>query len=438
MSQSSRSESTASNLGSASESERADTSFLGRLGIQPSLAWGFFGLMLFMGGVGVESGFLPPYLATTGISEREVALVITLYGVAVAVAAWLSGALSDLWGPRTVMLAGLAAWTIFEVAFLTLGVTSGRFSLVALTYGLRGLGFPLFAYGFLVWISVATPVKRLATAAGWFWFAFTAGYPTLGSFFASYAVTWVGPLPTMWWSLGLTTLGGLIALLGVSEPVGRRRLAPPGENPVKTVLTSVTIAWRNPKVGIGGIVRAINTTSMFGFLVYLPTFFTVDVGFTMPQWLRLLSVMFLSNVIWNLLFGIIGDKFGWRKTVAAFGGVGCAITVLCLYYTPRTFGANYPLCLLAGALYGATLAGYVPLSALMPTLAPKNKGAAMSILNVGAGASAWLGPGIVAVFLPMLGVIGVCWIFSVLHLVSAAMTLALTLPSDQTTGTAQG
>jgi MFS family permease len=242
----------------------------------------------------------------------------------------------------------------------------------------------------------------------------------------------------MWWSLGLTTLGGLVALLGVSEPVGRRRLAPPGENPVKTVLTSVTIAWRNPKVGIGGIVRAINTTSMFGFLVYLPTFFTVDVGFTMPQWLRLLSVMFLSNVIWNLLFGIMGDKFGWRKTVAAFGGVGCAITVLCLYYTPRTFGANYPLCLLAGALYGATLAGYVPLSALMPTLAPKNKGAAMSILNVGAGASAWLGPGIVAVFLPMLGVIGVCWIFSVLHLVSAAMTLALTLPSDQTTGTAQG
>jgi MFS family permease len=103
---------------------------------------------------------------------------------------------------------------------------------------------------------------------------------------------------------------------------------------------------------------------------------------------------------------------------------------LLLYYTPRAFGANYLLSVVAGALYGATLAGYVPLSALMPSLAPKRKGAAMSLLNLGAGASAWLGPGIVALLFPLVGVAGVMWAYAVLYVISAGLTLLLTLPSE--------
>ncbi|MBT2523472.1 hypothetical protein [Arthrobacter sp. ISL-28] len=48
-------------------------------------------------------------------------------------------------------------------------------------YGVRGFGYPLFAYGFLVWILAASPAKRLGSAVGWFYFAFTGGLPTLGS-----------------------------------------------------------------------------------------------------------------------------------------------------------------------------------------------------------------------------------------------------------------
>ncbi|MEN6607742.1 MAG: MFS transporter, partial [Bryobacteraceae bacterium] len=172
----------------------------------------------------------------------------------------------------------------------------------------------------------------------------------------------------------------------------------------------------------------INTAPQFGFLVFLPIFFTTTVGFSLTQWLRLLSSIFLSNIIWNLLFGIIGDKFGWRRTVALCGGVGSAITTLLLYYVPQVFGANYPLCILAGVCYGAALAGYVPLSALMPSLAPHHKGAAMSMLNLGAGASTWVGPAIVGIFLAPLGVAGVMWIFAVLYLISAGLTLLLRLP----------
>jgi polyol permease family len=404
---------------------------LDRLGIFPPLAWGYLGLLLFMIGDGVESGYLSPYLLERGISQPEVALVFTVYGITAAVAAWFSGALSDLWGPRRVMWIGLGIWAVFEVVFLATLASSNGYWPILISYAMRGFGYPLFAFGFLVWITAATPARRLGTAVGWFWFAFTGGLPTLGSLLASFTVPLIGAYQTLWISLGLVILGGLIALLGTREPTGFRRLAPEGENPVKTVLASVTIAWRMPKTAVGCVVRIINTAPQFGFLVFLPVFFTRTVGFSLTAWLRLLSAMFISNIVWNLLFGVIGDKFGWRRTVAICGGIGSAITTLLLYYTPAVLGANYTLCVIAGILYGATLAGYVPLSALMPSLAPDHRGAAMSMLNLGAGASTWVGPAIVGIFLGHLGVAGVMWIFAVLYVVSAVLAWTLRLPSEQ-------
>jgi len=411
-------------------SHPTDGSLLDRMGIFPPLAWGYLGLLIFMIGDGVESGYLSPFLLGKGISQEAVAVIFTVYGVTAAVSAWLSGALSDLWGPRRVMWAGLCIWVVFEVLFLSVLAAGGGYTTLLLSYALRGFGYPLFAFGFLVWITAASPARRLGTGVGWFWFAFTGGLPTLGSLLASFTVPLIGPFRTLWCSLGLVVAGGLVALLGNREPTGRHRLAPPGENPLKTVLSSVSIAWRVPKTAIGCVVRVINTAPQFGFLVFLPTFFTQTVGFSLAQWLRMLSAIFLSNIVWNLLFGIIGDRFGWRRTVALFGGMGSAVTTLMLYYVPHIFGANYVLCVIAGVCYGATLAGYVPLSALMPSLAPEHKGAAMSMLNLGAGASTWVGPIIAGLFLARLGVAGIMWIFAILYVISAALTLLLTLPGE--------
>ena len=141
--------------------------------------------------------------------------------------------------------------------------------------------------------------------------------------------------------------------------------------------------------------------------------------------------MFLSNIIWNLLFGFIGDRLGWRQTVAYCGGAGLRRSRRCCSTTfPHTLRPELSAASsLAAMLYGATLAGYVPLSALMPSLAPENKGAAMSLLNLGAGASNWVGPAIVCLVLKPLGVGGVMWIYAVLYLVSAVLALFLTLPA---------
>jgi polyol permease family/HAD superfamily hydrolase (TIGR01549 family) len=391
---------------------------------------GYVGLLLFMMGDGVESGYLAHFLHGEGISQEKIALLFTVYGALVAMAARYSGALSDLWGPRLVMWIGLLAWTLFQVIFLGFSLPIGNFPMMLVSYGLRGFGYPLFAYGFLVLITGATPRERLGSAVGWFWFAFSAGLPTLGSLFASLAIPHLGQYVTFWCSLAMVIAGGAVALLGLpkrAQPSGLGEL----ENRVGgSFFASVAIAWEKPKTAVGCVVRMINTAPQFGFLVFLPTFFTTSVGLSLTQWLQLLSYMFLSNMLANLLSGIVGDKLGWRHTVAYIGGMGCAITTLLLYYLPVAHRGNFWLAVLVALLYGATLAGYVPLTALMPLLAPENKGAAISMLNLGAGASALLGPAIVAAFVGPLGAEGVMWIFAGLYALSAVLALFLTLPEE--------
>jgi MFS family permease len=231
-------------------------------------------------------------------------------------------------------------------------------------------------------------------------------------------------------SVVLVFIGGLIAMIGIREQEGRKPLAKGGQNALLVLFSSLSIAWTNPKVGLGGIVAAITTTSEFGFLVCLPIFFIHTVGFSLQQWLQILSAMFATNVICNLIWGVIADRIGWRITITFAGACGCALTTLGLYYVPHIFGANYLLVTLAGMAYGAALAGFVPIAAIMATLAPESRGAAMSIMNLGSGMSIWLGPAIVGLFLPHFGIVAVIWVFAILYFISAIISFTLKLPHE--------
>jgi len=66
----------------------------------------------------------------------------------------------------------------------------------------------------------------------------------------------------------------------------------------------------------------------------------------------------------------------------------------------------------------------------MPSLAPENKGGAMALLNFGAGAAAFVGPGIVSLFLGPFGRQGVIYIFAGLYVVAAILTFFLRLPEE--------
>jgi len=175
-------------------------------------------------------------------------------------------------------------------------------------------------------------------------------------------------------------------------------------------------------------VRTINTASMFGFFVIMPGYFMDVIGFTLEQWLRLVTIIFVSNIAGNLISSKLGTRYGLRNTVIWMGAVGSAISTPLFFYAPHFFIGNFTIAAAFGALYGMTLGGFVPLSALMPILVPKNKAGALSILSLGAGASTWVGPAVVAIFSTSLGVAGVVWIFAGLYAVSAVLMIKLRDP----------
>nr|WP_314423055.1 MFS transporter [uncultured Erwinia sp.] len=401
---------------------------IARTGLSPRLMLGYAGVLIFMMGEGLEQGWLSPYLIEKGLTVQQSALLFSVYGFAAAIAAWFSGVLAEIYTAKRVMLAGLVLFMIGSVMFLTIGLPSNHLMTMIPTYALRGLGYPLFAYGFLVWVAYEAPRDRLGSAVGIFWFVYSGGLSVLGVLYSSIALPILGEIHTLWSALIFVLLGAMIALFlnrGKDEAEARR------EKPsLAYVLKGITIAFEKPKIGLGGIVRTINTSAAYGFVVFMPTYM-MDFGFTRTDWLHMYAALWGVNIIFNLLFGIISDGLGWRNVVMWFGCIGCAITTVLFFYMPQWLGANYLATIAIAGLFGACLAAFVPLSALMPSLAPENKGAAMSILNLGAGLSTFVGPAVVGLFIGPFGASGVIWIYTGLYLLAAVLMKFVTLPAGE-------
>ncbi|PAE07559.1 MFS transporter [Terribacillus saccharophilus] len=381
-------------------------------------------ILLFMTGDGIEQAFLSKYVVDIGFTTNQSAIMFSAYGIVLTLASWLAGVLGEVIGPRRTMLIGLVTWVVFEIGFLYLGLYLESFSMMVIMYGLRGFGYPLFAFAFIVWIAYRTEKQKLATAMGWFFFMFAGGIGFLGSYYPSILLPYIGEMATLWSSLIWIILGGIlgIALVDDKDRQGLRIQDQTSENKWAEALKGITILWESPRVAAGGLLRTINTAGWYGFVVVMPGFFTSFLNISTSQWLQLWAIQSVSNMAAGVLFGMIGDRIGWVKVVRWFGCVGAAVCSLLYYYIPAAFGANIPLLVLNAILFGAAIAAFVPLSAILPTLAPANRGAAISVLNLGAGASQFLGPVLVGVLNNYLGIVGVVWGFAILYALSFLLT----------------
>ncbi len=403
-------------------------SLLDKAGMPQPLAWGYLGILIFMMGDGVEQGWLSPYLMERGMTIQQSASLFTVYGVTIAISSWFSGVLAEGFGPKRTMLMGVILYILGTIGFVGYGMPDLNFPVMLLTYALRGFGYPLFAYSFLVWITYRSPQQKLGAAVGWFWFVFTGGLNVFGAYYSSWAIGELGYLNTLWSSIFWVLLGSFFTLVLTKDKFGGQAQEAAGSK-ARELMKGLTILKEEPKVLLGGIVRVINTTAQFAFPVFLPTYMAAH-GFSTTQWLQIWGTIFTSNILFNLIFGFVGDKMGWRNTVMWFGGVGCGISTLLFFYTPQLAPGNFWIVLIPGVLWGALLAGYVPLSALVPSLVKKDKGAAMAILNLGAGLPVFVGPAIVGIFVGVVGDEGVIWILAGLYFISALLTKFITLPDN--------
>lgn len=398
-----------------------------KMGLPKNLAWGYLGILIFMMGDGVEQGWLSPYLIERGMTIQQSATLFTAYGVTIAISSWFSGVLAEALGVKKTMWLGILFYILGTIGFVGSGLATLNYPVMLVTYAVRGFGYPLFAYSFLVWITYRTPKEKLGAAVGWFWFVFTGGLNVFGAYYSSWAIHALNYINTLWSSIFWVLVGAAFALILNRDSFQKINNQ---TSKLRELANGLIIAKKEPKVLLGGIVRVINTTAQFAFPVFLPLYFE-KYGFSTTQWLQIWGTIFTANIIFNLIFGFVGDKLGWMNTISLFGGIGCGLTTLLFYYSPQLFNGNFTLVLLCGVLWGALLAGYVPLSALVPSLVQKDKGAAMAILNLGAGLAVFAGPAIVRIFIGPVGDTGVVWILAGLYFVSAILTRFISLPKTQ-------
>ena len=279
-------------------------------GIPDSIKWGFPAVLLFMTAVGVESNFLTPHLvAGLNTSEATVSWVITGYSLTVLVASYLSGALADLFGPKRVMLAGAAVFIVFQFAFI-FAISTGNLHLVGLTYFIRGFGFPLFAFAFLVWINHLARPSKLGTAIGWFYVMFTGGLPTLGSLVAfgvipAFGGGFVGETAALYVSIALAAVGTALAWFGCRDQTGMRRLAEPAMSNSEVLMSGLQLLVSNSKVRDGFLVRMINTAPQFGMFIILPAVISDELGWGQSRWLMMTVIVYAGNILFNAVFGAL-------------------------------------------------------------------------------------------------------------------------------------
>ncbi|TDB62254.1 MFS transporter [Photorhabdus khanii] len=400
--------------------------FLGRIGMPSTLSWGYLGILAFMIGNGIEIGWLSPYLVDNGLSIQDVSTLFSIYGISVAISSWFAGVFFEAFGAKRTMLLGTIFCVVGTVGFVSLGLKEMSYPLLLIAQAIKGFGYPLFAYSFSVWIAYRSPVVKLSTAYGWFYFVFSGGMQVLATFYASWAVEELGHINTLWTTLIFIIVGAFFALV-----LNRDNIKPQSNNNtrenIKEVLKGITILKEYPKLFISCILRIINSLSQYAFPVYLPVYM-ISQGFTTTQWLSIWGTAFTSNILFNLVWGIAGDKIGYKRTIIWCGGVLTGVASLLLFFAPQFVGTNYAIVLICGICWGAGVAGYIPLDAMSANMVEKDKGAVMSVLNLGTGLSVVIGPAIVGLFINSLGASGVTCIVATLYFFGALITNFLDEP----------
>ncbi|CAK7193059.1 Alpha-ketoglutarate permease [Commensalibacter sp. Nvir] len=396
-----------------------------KLGLPRTLVWGYIGLTIFMIGDGVEQAWISIWLVDKGLSVAQASCLFTACGVTVTMAAWITGVLVQTLGPRKVMFYGVIAFVIGSFGFIGIGLRSMNLAWMILFYAIRGLGYPLFAYSFLVWINFSSPIARRSTAVGWFWFTFSLGLSVIGPWLSALALPLIGEIDLLWTGMVFVIIGALLAILFNKDKIPEEE-----KHPFNTqeLIKAITIL-KNPVISIGLIVKSINGVAQYGLATFLPLYL-ISFGYTKIEWLHMWSSVFIVAIFANLFFGFFSDRFGWRNTIIWVGGISYAVVLVFVWLIPQLLGHNFYVMACVLCLCGVTMAGYIPLSALFSVLAPDNKGAAMSVLNLGAGLGTFIAPAITVLFYPSLGAGGVISIYAGLYILSALLTPLLKTPDE--------
>ncbi|WP_183086324.1 MFS transporter [Mycetocola tolaasinivorans] len=410
---------------------------LERLGLTAPIAIGLAAVTVFLIGDGIESVWLANYLHTAeGFTVAEASAVITAYGIVVAIASFFSGALPEALGVRRVMTIGLVVFLVFAALFILVALPSQNLGLVIGIYALRGIGYPFFAYGFLTWVLNSSAPEKQSSVAGWFWFAFSSGMQIIGPALASVLLPGTGAIATLWVGFALAALGGIAGIVFLGRTA--EATAPTEHGGASAALArGLSILWRRPKVSLLLIVKVVNLAGPLAVAVFYVPYLVSEIH--LPEYLAInvFTVYGISAVIGNVVWGNLGNRIGWHRATQWIATPLCALGIFAYYYIPQLVGPNFALIALASVIMGAGASAYVPMNPLAIAHGHGETGAIMSVLNLGAGLAAVVGPGLVAALVAVTGYQGIAWGLIALYGVAFIVTMFLKLPNEAELRSAQ-
>lgn len=394
------------------------------------LIWGYIAIAIFMAGDGFEVAFLSKYITNLGFSPEQASNVFTVYGLTAAIAAWGSGVIAEIMKPQRSMLLGLMIWIVMHILFMTLGLGLGNYWFMLLFYGIRGFGYPLFIYSFIVLIIHNVPENKISTTMGWFWASYSIGLGTIGGWLPSETNLLIGMDGTLWLSLAWVAFGGFLGLFALRHvKIDEAKARLPFKEKLEELSLTVTMLFKNKYIFMTGLIRVINTVPLFGVAIFMPLYLEGDpnhhlpgLGFSNAEWQQIWAVFLTITIFTNVFWGIMGDYIGWLRQVRWVGCFCGIISCLSFYYIPLHFGHNYWMAMVPALLLGITVAAFVPLTAVCTTLEPNHQGAAISIYNLAASLSQCVAAGIISIVIAPLGIQGIVWTYAGLYVFAGILT----------------
>ena len=310
----------------------------------------------FMGCVAIGSifslpVFLQPMSVATGWSRSGISLAMTLDFVTMGIASFGWGMMMDRFGPRPVLLAGsfllglglaLAsrASTVEEFQFLygvVVGAGGGAIfaPLMATVTGWfdrhRSLAVSLVSAGMGVAPMTVAPIAaRLVTTYDWRFAQLLIGLSV-----------WVLLVPA---AFLVRRAPGLVG------DDAQRRAAEP-QMSVRAALTS-------PQFAVLGLTYFLCCATHSGPLFHTVSY-AISCGLSVTAAVSIYSVEGISGLAGRLVFGLLGDRFGAKRTFV-FGLLLQATAVAC-YYFARELSEFYSVAVVFGFAY----AGVMPLYAVL-------------------------------------------------------------------------
>jgi MFS family permease len=296
--------------------------------------------------------YLTPMAEATGWSRAGISSAMSLDFLAMGVAGFAWGAVSDRFGPRIVVLCGAVLLGLGQV----LASRAGSLIQFQLTYGIV-VGIAGGAFFAPLMATVANWFEKNRALAVSLVSAGMGVAPMTVSPFARWLITaydWRSAMLI----IGIAAWCLLIpAALFVRRPPGLAKgaVAPPAS---PGVVTSIGAAFRSPQFIVLALVFFGCCCAHSGPIFHMQSY-AILCGVSPLAAVSIYSVEGLSGLGGRLLLGVLGDRFGARRVLVG----GLMVQALCIgsYLYVHQLSEFYALAVVFGTAYG----GVMPLYAVL-------------------------------------------------------------------------